>query len=100
MNKLSPPTRGLVNGPARQTEISSQLEDIGRAIAGLTENWAELIERLNPILRSEPSAPPCPGPEKSPLSVNCPLAGQLQDRGDKIRALAGSIREIIGRLEL
>lgn len=99
MNKLSPPTRGLVNGPARQTEVTSQLEDIGRAIAGLTENWAELIERLNPVLRSEP-ATDAPTPEKSPLSINCSLAAQLADRGDKIRALAGSIREIIGRLEL
>jgi hypothetical protein len=85
------PKNKIMQVPASIDRLNKTSEHLGVLIG-------ELLDRISPILRHEPT---CVGEEKKDhLSTSVPMAGQIDSITDRLNSMAGMINGAIDRIEV
>ncbi len=92
---------GQTNGPVKEGEIAREFNRLDEKSSILLDLLGHLKERLNPILREEPSE--VRGSDADKLSENlpsAPVARSMRKTREKIEEKIEIVNNILGRLEL
>ena len=90
---------GQAGGPARQTQISQGVCDLGETIESLESDLTILIERLSGV--SMPDAPTPGKPECDPPDqLWCPYASTLRQMNRKLMFMRSRIADALRLLEV
>lgn len=83
--------------PVRETDLSREIGTMDKATRHLTERFSTLVERLNPLLRNEPSTD---GIAKELDKVLVPAAAAVRDSRLRVDSVLSYIEDVLRRLEV
>jgi len=86
-----------VSTAPKQGQVFTNLDELNQATDALQEAWAQLQERVEPVLG--PSNPKSVGGDDSPKSPSA-LAVKIKSNADKVWGVVNSIRDTYARIEL
>ena len=97
-NSMSRSSLTAGSGPVRETDLAREIGTMDKATRHLGERFSALADRLNPLLRSEPSAE---GLAKSTDDkVLVPAANAIRESRQRVDVILSYIDDVLRRLEV
>ena len=86
------------SGPVRETDLAREIGTMDKASRHLQERFSILVDRLNPLLRSEPST--TEGMAKESEKILVPAAGAIRESRIRVDSVLSYIDDVLRRLEV
>ena len=97
-NSMSRSSLTAGSGPVRETDLARELGTMDKASRHLAERFSILADRLNPLLRQEPSTEG--GLAKDSDKVLVPAANAVRESRLRVDQVIWYIEDVLRRLEV